>query len=93
MSYYSLDQQTFDDMKTKIDDLAEVGHTLPSWPMKFVQDMRNRLAKHGRELMLSEQQQAKITEIWEQYCQEKDTQRDATYGFNELERRDKNRRF
>lgn len=93
MTYYAHDQETFDEIKAKIDELAEIGHTLPSWPMKFVQDMRNRLAKYGREIMLSDSQQAKITELWEQYCDEDDVQKDVSYGFDELENRDKNRRF
>lgn len=95
MSYYAHDEDTFDKIKEQIDTLTDIGITLPSWPMKFVQDMRNRLAKYGREIHLSDGQIAKLDEIYVQYCTEvvDPARKDTKDMFDELENRDKNRRF
>lgn len=82
MAYYAHTQEEFDSYKQKIEDLCEVQHTLPSWPMQFVGSMKSKLAQYGREIALTKAQIEKLGDIHRVYCEDDDTQQDTFDRFN-----------
>lgn len=77
-SKYSHDQ--FQELKQMIEELVEVQHTLPSWPMQFVGTMKAYLARDGRDLELTSKQEEKLRELHASYCDE-DKQQDTADRF------------
>ena len=94
MSYYALDELTFNDIKDQLEDLGEYLTRMSAWDHNFIVDNRNRLRKYGREIAMTEKQIAKLDEIYTKYCGDGEEKvRDTVNGFEELRDRDKNRRF